>query len=74
MKSELPDCAEIERDYGIKESTQAVWRSENRYGWRNLAIKVGRNVRYRRVDVEKWLASRTGLPTSRKSQEPKGGA
>jgi len=63
--SELPNPAEIERELGIKESTQAVWRSTNRYGWRDLTIKVGRNVRYRRADVEAWLSSRRGLVTSR---------
>ncbi len=52
---------EIERDYGIKVQTQDAWRHHNRYGWRDLAIKVGRNVRYRRSDVEAWLESRKGI-------------
>jgi hypothetical protein len=68
----LPDPEDVERDYGIKRSTQAVWRSTNRYGWRDIAVKVGRSIRYRREDLEKWLASRTGLPTSRNT-ESKGG-
>ena len=74
QKSELTGPAEVHRDYGILESTQAVWRSTNRYGWRDLAIKVGRNVRYRRADIEAWLSSRKGLATSRSSQNSNGGA
>ena len=69
----LPDPAAIERDYGIKQTTQAVWRSTNRYGFRDLAIKVGRSVRYRRADIEDWLSSRKGLPTSRSASQTTGG-
>ncbi|HNF92695.1 MAG TPA: helix-turn-helix domain-containing protein [Accumulibacter sp.] len=37
--------------------TLSVWRSTGRY---NLPfIKIGRNVRYRRADLEAWLAKRT---------------
>ena len=37
--------------------TLSVWRSTGRY---NLPfIKVGRNVRYRRVDLIAWLEKRT---------------
>jgi hypothetical protein len=44
--------------YKIKRSTQAVWRSTNRYGFRDLVIKLGSSVRYRRSDLESWLESR----------------
>ncbi len=37
--------------------TLSVWRSTGRY---NLPfLKIGRNVRYRRSDLDAWLASRT---------------
>jgi hypothetical protein len=62
---DLLSPADIEREYGIKESTQAVWRSANRWGWRDDAIKVGRLTRKRRKTIEAWLEKRTGLPTSR---------
>ncbi len=45
-------CAEL----GISAITAQSWRS-NRKG--PAFIKVGRLVRYRRTDVEAWLASRT---------------
>jgi len=37
--------------------TLSVWRSTGRY--RIPFVKVGRRVRYRRSDLEAWLASRT---------------
>lgn len=41
----------------VTPGTLSVWRSTGRY---NLPfIKVGRKVRYRRADLEAWLASRT---------------
>jgi hypothetical protein len=49
---------DVERDYLIPVNSQAIWRHANRYGFRDLAYKVGSNVRYRRVDLEKWLESR----------------
>lgn len=49
---------DVERDYSLAENTQAVWRCENRYGFRGLVIKLGRSVRYRRSDLEQWLESR----------------
>jgi len=44
--------------YEIPENTQAVWRSTNRYGFRELVIKLGSSVRYRRADLERWIESR----------------
>ena len=41
----------------VTPGTLSVWRSTGRY---NLPfIKVGRKVRYRRVDLERWLEART---------------
>ncbi len=41
---------------GVRPQTLALWRSLGRYG---LAyIKVGRLVRYRRCDIDRWLESR----------------
>jgi hypothetical protein len=59
--SDLLSPSDFERLGGPKEATQAVWRSANRYGFRDLAIHVGRNIRYRRSDLEAWLSSRKGL-------------
>ena len=40
----------------VSPGTLSVWRSTGRY---NLPfVKVGRKVRYRRADLEAWLASR----------------
>ena len=42
---------------GVTEHTLAVWRSENRYP---LAyVKVGRYVRYRQSDVNRFIEQRT---------------
>lgn len=41
----------------IAPGTLSVWRSTGRYCI--PFVKVGRRVRYRRVDLEAWLASRT---------------
>jgi hypothetical protein len=56
----FPD--QVEAEYGIRQQTQAVWRCTNRYGWRDLTIKLGRKVAYFRSDIESWLESRRGLP------------
>ena len=54
---------DVDQHYRIKEQTQAVWRCTNRYNFRDLVIKVGSNVRYRRGDLEAWLESRrAGVP------------
>ena len=49
-------------DYiGVAEQTLAVWRCSGRYG---LAyVKVGRLVKYRLSDLEKWLHDRTATQT-----------
>lgn len=42
---------------GLSPQTLAVWTSAKRYAL--PCIKVGRVVRYRRRDLERWLESRT---------------
>ena len=54
---ELVDEKEAARILDISPGTLAVWRSTGRYNLRFL--KVGRNVRYRRADLEAWLEKRT---------------
>ena len=42
---------------GLRAQTLATWAMTGKY---NLpTIKVGRSVRYRRSDLERWLAART---------------
>ena len=41
----------------LKPGTMAVWRSTGRYAI--PFVKIGRNVRYRRADLDAWLAQRT---------------
>lgn len=42
---------------GIKPQTLATWTSAKRY--RLPVVKVGRAVRYRMSDLEKWMNDRT---------------
>jgi len=58
LKADLIDPRIVESDYDIPESTQAVWRCTNRYGWRDLVYKVGDRIRYRRSEVEQWFENR----------------
>ncbi len=60
-KSDLIFPPEVEIEFKIRVPTQAVWRCTNRYGWRDITIKLGRRVAYRRSDIERWLESRRGL-------------
>jgi len=47
---------------GVAVQTLAVWRSYRRH---NLPyVKVGNLVRYRKSDLEKWLAERTCAPAA----------
>lgn len=41
---------------GLKPQTLSLWRCQKRYGL--PYVRVGRLVRYRRADLEKWLESR----------------
>jgi hypothetical protein len=60
-RSDLIFPKQVEEEYGILQQTQAVWRCENRYGWRDFTIKLGRKVAYLRRDIEAWIESRRGL-------------
>ncbi|MBN8436955.1 MAG: helix-turn-helix domain-containing protein [Candidatus Accumulibacter sp.] len=54
---ELVDEREAARILDNSPGTLSVWRSTGRY---NLPfLKIGRNVRYRRTDLEAWLKKRT---------------
>ena len=54
---DLLDEKEAARFLDNSPGTLSVWRSTGRY---NLPfIKIGRNVRYRRADLEAWLEKRT---------------
>ena len=56
VKTDWINPSQFEQDYGVKESTQAVWRSTGRYSL--PFYKIGRLVRYKRSEVETWLDSR----------------
>lgn len=45
----------------VREQTLAVWRSSGRYSL--PFVRCGRLIRYRRSDLDKWLASRTATQT-----------
>lgn len=51
---------DVARDYGIPVRQQRMWKCRDKYGWRDLTIKLGGAVRYQRADIEAWLASRKG--------------
>lgn len=42
---------------GVKINTLAVWRMTNKYGLRHL--KLGKVIRYRKEDLDAWLASKS---------------
>lgn len=55
IKSNLLSRYEAAHFLGIKPQTLAVWKSNKRY---NLpCIKVGRSVRYRKEDLEAFIAA-----------------
>lgn len=43
----------------LKPGTLSVWRSTGRYAI--PFVKIGRNVRYRRADLDVWLEQRTRI-------------
>jgi excisionase family DNA binding protein len=49
--------AEVAEILGVKESTLATWRSQGRELCR--FVPVGRLVKYRREDVEEYIAERS---------------
>ena len=46
---------------GVREQTLAVWRCTGRHEL--PFVKVGRRVKYRASDLEKWLLDRTAVST-----------
>ncbi len=46
---------------GVKEQTLALWHSTGRYSI--PVVKVGRSVRYRMSDLERWIEERTETQT-----------
>jgi excisionase family DNA binding protein len=55
-KPELLSTEQAADYVGAKSHSLEIWRSTGRYGIPYL--KVGRLVRYRRVDLDDWLKSR----------------
>lgn len=56
IAKELLTRQETAEFLGIKVQTLANWATTGRYGLRH--VKVGRSVRYRREDIEKFIESR----------------
>ena len=61
LSEPLLNEAEAAAVLGIAPQTLSIWRSTGRYGLRY--IRVGRRIRYRRADLEAWVASRTQTHT-----------
>jgi excisionase family DNA binding protein len=59
LSSDLLTREQVAEILGIKPQTVSVWHCTHRYGFHRLAIRVGARVRYRRSDLDAWLASRT---------------
>jgi excisionase family DNA binding protein len=56
-RGELLNREEAAKYLDVKPQTLACWACTRRYGLRY--IKVGRNVRYRRSDLDRFLEART---------------
>lgn len=54
---ELMSRAQAAEFLGLREQTLACWATTGRYAL--PYVRVGRRARYRRTDLEKWLAERT---------------
>ena len=60
--AELLDVRNAAAALDVKPQTLAVWRASGRYPL--PFIKVGRSVRYRAADLQKFLESRTVRPVA----------
>jgi excisionase family DNA binding protein len=62
IMTELLDTQEAAKRLGVTPGTLMVWRSTKRYPL--SYVRIGRNVRYRPADLEKFLEARTvsGVP------------
>jgi excisionase family DNA binding protein len=65
--TELLSEAEAAVYLGLKPGTLSVWRSTKRYDL--PFVKVGRLVRYRRSDLDRWLQSRTVVSSEGASEK-----
>lgn len=61
VREPLLTCAEAAELLGVKTQTLSVWRCHGRHGL--PYIKVGGSVKYRRSDLEQWLAGRVFTST-----------
>jgi excisionase family DNA binding protein len=59
-KTDLLSRAEAAAYLGIKAQTLAVWSCTKRYGI--AMVKIGRLAKYRRSDLDAFIASRTVRP------------
>lgn len=55
---DLLTVRQVEGEYGIPAATQYAWGRENRHGWGDLLIHLGRSLRIRRLDLLLWFESR----------------
>ena len=61
ISAELFTPPEAAAYINVREQTLAVWRSSGRYDLRY--VRCGRLIRYRKGDLDAWLASRTQTQT-----------
>ena len=61
LSSDLLTAIEAAEFIGVQVQTLAVWRTTGRYSL--PFVRVGRLIKYRRSDLEKWLADRTATQT-----------
>ena len=59
--AEVLNTTEAAEYLGFQPQTLAIWRTTGRYGLPFL--KLGRLVRYRKSDLDAWLASRRRIHT-----------
>jgi excisionase family DNA binding protein len=65
QQDELLDESATALALKVKPQTLSVWRMTGRYGL--PFVRVGRSIRYRKSDIDAWLASRVVTP-GRKSE------
>ena len=65
MRNDFLDTRGAAAHLGLAPATLEVWRSAGRYDLPYL--KIGRCVRYRIVDLDRWLAARVATHTGRQA-------
>jgi excisionase family DNA binding protein len=68
VTSDLLTREEAATYLGVRPQTLAMWHANGRYSLR--CVKVGRLVRYRKADLDQWLASRTAVSSGANLAEP----